>query len=328
MGDEDYVPPEWVAEHRSEMRAARWRTRMGGLARQRAALRGTQGGHHDQDDAGAEVHGSAPAAGPRRGDGCSGDVGAPGTGPGAPAPDLGGPPVPAPDPPGTVRPRGGASGTPVWYGAFDRAAYSDDVVDLGDDLADNARDGVWCRVSSLVMDHPELVNRWRFGGRSFLAPLHRAASQGAGSAVVRWLIDHGAWTTLPDVFGSTPADLARLCGDEVVAEAIDQRTPTLPGGTSPEDAAVLTARLHQLVLARTAVIPPDVRGRLRALPVPVLLEAGGSMWYPVPGMYGGFSVRWDDGRLDVTSWSRVVGGSGQRHLVTPAGTELVESGFV
>ena len=56
------------------------------------------------------------------------------------------------------------------------------------------------------------------------------------------------------------------------------------------------------------------------------------MWFTVPGMYGGFSYWLEtDGvepRLIAESWCRVVGGSGQRHEVTPSGSQLLEEGFV
>ena len=56
------------------------------------------------------------------------------------------------------------------------------------------------------------------------------------------------------------------------------------------------------------------------------------MWTPVPGMYGGFSVSVvsmaQQVAVQAESWCRVVGGSGQRHLVTSSKTELTAEGFV
>lgn len=56
------------------------------------------------------------------------------------------------------------------------------------------------------------------------------------------------------------------------------------------------------------------------------------MWFPVPGMYGGFSYELSvvsgSPVLISESWCRVVGGSGQRHLVSPHGSLLLEEGFV
>jgi hypothetical protein len=55
-------------------------------------------------------------------------------------------------------------------------------------------------------------------------------------------------------------------------------------------------------------------------------------WFPVPGMYGGFSY-WLEGddaeaKLVSESWCRVVGGSGQRHEITSDETKLLDEGFV
>ena len=56
------------------------------------------------------------------------------------------------------------------------------------------------------------------------------------------------------------------------------------------------------------------------------------MWFPVPGMSGGFSY-WLDGegknaKLIVKSWCRVVDGSGQHHEITSKKSILVDEGFV
>ena len=55
-------------------------------------------------------------------------------------------------------------------------------------------------------------------------------------------------------------------------------------------------------------------------------------WFPVPGMYGGFAYKLisREGKpiLESSSWSRVVGGSGQRHEITIDGCILLEEGFV
>ena len=54
-------------------------------------------------------------------------------------------------------------------------------------------------------------------------------------------------------------------------------------------------------------------------------------WFAAPGMYGGFSYTLEAAgaasRLIAESWSRVVEGSGQRHLVSAAGSTPVDEGF-
>jgi hypothetical protein len=78
-----------------------------------------------------------------------------------------------------------------------------------------------------------------------------------------------------------------------------------------------------------ASYPKPLRETLRYPPVEVLHEtAGERVWFPVPEMYGGFSVRLMRGYLYVESWIRVVGGSGQAHVITHEGAVLVEEGFV
>jgi hypothetical protein len=69
---------------------------------------------------------------------------------------------------------------------------------------------------------------------------------------------------------------------------------------------------------------------LRYPPVEVLPECPDSrLWFAVPGMYGGFSIALMKGSyLYVESWIRVVGGSGQAHVITHEGVTLVDEGFV
>jgi hypothetical protein len=67
---------------------------------------------------------------------------------------------------------------------------------------------------------------------------------------------------------------------------------------------------------------------LRYPPVGILHEVPGQrLWFPVPGMYGGFEITLVKDFLEVTSWCWNVGGSGQHHLITAAGAMLVAEGF-
>ena len=88
--------------------------------------------------------------------------------------------------------------------------------------------------------------------------------------------------------------------------------------------------LHAVIRERAAAYELD----LADLPLPelepLLQKRQPEVWFPVPGMYGGFSF-WlsADGvaaTLTVESWCRVVGGSGQRHEITAAGATLVAEG--
>ena len=52
------------------------------------------------------------------------------------------------------------------------------------------------------------------------------------------------------------------------------------------------------------------------------------MWFAVPGMYGGFHYVLHGVELEVSSWIRVVEGSGEAHRIRADGYELVEAGYV
>jgi hypothetical protein len=88
---------------------------------------------------------------------------------------------------------------------------------------------------------------------------------------------------------------------------------------------------HAVIRARAAEfsVEPDVP--LPSL-APLLAQTEPKAWFPIDGMYGGFSY-WLRGRgrhakLVVESWCRVIGGSGKRHEITAEGSKLVEEGFV
>jgi hypothetical protein len=72
------------------------------------------------------------------------------------------------------------------------------------------------------------------------------------------------------------------------------------------------------------VVLPELR--------PLLTSDEPKVWFPVPGMYGGFSYWLEgegaDAKLITESWCRVVGGSGQRHEITSQGSRLIAEGFV
>jgi len=65
---------------------------------------------------------------------------------------------------------------------------------------------------------------------------------------------------------------------------------------------------------------------------PLLEIRQAPVYFAVPGMHGVFSYTVEaDGeqsRLVVESWCRLAGGSGQRHVVSAAGSTLVDEGFV
>lgn len=101
-------------------------------------------------------------------------------------------------------------------------------------------------------------------------------------------------------------------------------------GIAEDDLLAIQRHFHVVIRGRAGEL---IDQHSVALPVlaPLLSATEQKAWFPVPGMYGGFSY-WLEGngpgaKLITESWCRVVGGSGQRHEITPDGSRLVEDGF-
>jgi hypothetical protein len=220
-----------------------------------------------------------------------------------------------------------------WPGVLEPGLLKDEVVARNHRLADAAKAGRWDDVFEVLDLAWVSVNQWRVGGDSWFAPIHQAAWHGADPAVVETLISRGALRSLRARDGRTPYDvaLAREHGhlsdllrpfsyglesdriaalDRALASVIDGRLK-LPGGIAESYGKPLSECL-------------------RYPPVEVLPECPDErIWFAVPGMYGGFSIALMKGNyLYVESWIRVVGDSGQAHVVTHEGVTLVDEGFV
>ncbi|VWC47932.1 ankyrin repeat domain-containing protein [Burkholderia lata] len=196
-------------------------------------------------------------------------------------------------------------------------------------LADAARNGDWATMLDLVAKQPRLVNTTRLGGTSLYTPLHQAAYSGAPKEVVVELLQLGAWRMLRDARGARPVDIAEQRGHR---HLVDLLTPQPRRFVPDETLRDIQRHFHEMIRGRIARLRVDA---LRLPELEPLLEFGAQaerVWFAVPGMYGGFGYALHtDGAAAVlvsASWSRVVGGSGQRHEITARGCTLVEEGFV
>ncbi|MGU3782134.1 ankyrin repeat domain-containing protein [Burkholderia metallica] len=221
----------------------------------------------------------------------------------------------------------------TWDGIMGADVLDDAQVAMRHALADAARGGDWAAMLNVVAKQSALVNATRLGGKSLHTPLHQAAYGGAPQEVVAELLRLGASRMLRNAHGERPVDLAEQRGHR---HLIDLLTPQprrfVPGDTL----ANIQRHFHETILGRIAHLRVDA---LRLPELEPLLELDAQaerVWFGVPGMYGGFAytLRIDaaaDGAAAVlvsTSWSRVVGGSGQRHEITAHGSTLVDEGFV
>lgn len=216
----------------------------------------------------------------------------------------------------------------IWDGITRAEMLDADVAKLRHTLADAAKNYNWPRVFQLLTKHKEQVNSTRPDGSSLYAPLHQAAHGGASVEVAERLISLMAWRTLRNARGERPVDIAERRGHQhLVGVLAHDYKHHVPIGVLLK----IQAHFHAVIRGRIEQPLPDLRLRLPELE-PLLELDQPHMWFPVPGMYGGFSYRLEavcvEAKLVSESWCRVVGGSGQRHEITSAGSQLVDEGFV
>lgn len=228
-----------------------------------------------------------------------------------------------------------------WAGVLEPAMMSEAVVAARHRLADAAKAGDWSVVFELLdrggdgfglKDRPLNPNVWRPGSPKWFTPLHQAAWHRAPAPVVQGLLQRGALRSLRDAKGRTPRDVAVEKGApaDLVALLAPPASP-LDGRRIPildhHLGEVIDARVREFGLDRDYP-NRDPRRVLRYPPVEVLHETPGrALWFPIPGMYGGFLITLRQGYLESSSWCRVAGGSAQLHVITHEGVVLVDEEF-
>ena len=213
----------------------------------------------------------------------------------------------------------------TWDGAVWRATLSGWAGKARDDLALAASRYDWLTVFDVVRQHPHFVNSSRPDGTSWFAPLHQAAYGGASTEIANRLVAAGAWRGLRTSAGERPVDVAREHGhDHLLAILEPPRRTTI----APDLLDAVQRGFHELIGERMREF--GVTHELRLPELEVMLEMPRpELWFPVPGMYGGFHCRLephDSGpRLITDSWCRVVGGSEEHHEITERGIRSVAS---
>jgi hypothetical protein len=211
-----------------------------------------------------------------------------------------------------------------WDGIVLRSDYKPDIVEAHDKLADAAKSGDWVTVWELLRTGIAGVNSVRVGGKGMFSPLHQAAWRGEPADIVRRLLEFGAYRTLRNADGERPIDIA---GRKGAYHLIDDLRPR--PAHELEDWVIhgLEYRLHRHIRDRLTGMLPDVHLRMPQIG-PMIEETEPTMWFPVPGLYGGFSIALTGERvLTVKSWCRVVGGWAETWEITPASARAIEVGW-
>jgi hypothetical protein len=216
----------------------------------------------------------------------------------------------------------------IWDGITQSENLNEDAANTRIALADAAKSYKWSTVFELLSKYGDFVNSCRPGGKSLYAPLHQAAYAGAPADIVHRLLELGAWRTLQNARGERAVDVAERKGHHQLRETLE---PVLKHQVPIGVLLKIQSHFHEVIRGRIDRELPNHGLRLPELE-PLLELDRPQMWFPVPGMYGGFSYCLEltgaDAKLVVESWCRVVGGSGQRHEITTYGSRLVEEGFV
>jgi hypothetical protein len=216
----------------------------------------------------------------------------------------------------------------IWDGITKPETLMPEGADLRQRLADAAKSYDWVGTLELLARHPQWVNASRPGGSSLYAPLHQAAHGGAPIEVVEELLALGAWRALRNAKGERSIDVARREGHQHLVPILE---PAFKREVPPGILLKLQQHFHTVIRGRAARLVEEHALRLPELE-PLLEMVEQRIWFAVPGMYGGFGYRLErageEPLLVAESWSRVVGGSGQRHEITPSGSRLVAEGFV
>ena len=215
-----------------------------------------------------------------------------------------------------------------WPGITLSRTLNQDLVPSRHTIADAAKRYDWARLLELLSRHGGMINVSRIDGKAWYAPLHQAAHGGAPVDVVERLIRLGAWRTLRNAAGERPVDVAARRGHPHLLGILE---PVHEHRVPQETVLAIQSHFHAVIRGRADELVREHELRLPELE-PLLELDEPEMWFPVPGMYGGFKYRLDlrggETKLISESWCRVVGGSGQRHEITAAGSQLVDEGFV
>ena len=215
-----------------------------------------------------------------------------------------------------------------WDGVTKAEMLSELAVQVRNSLADAAKTYDWPRVLKLLSQHPQLINTTRLDGLSRYAPLHQVAHGGAPVEIAERMIKMLAWRTLRNSRGERPVDVALRRGNQHLLEVLD---PVFKHHVPVEVLLKIQSHFHAVI--RKRIDEPLSDHRLRLPELEVMLESERpQLWFPVPGMYGGFKFWLEttgtEAKLVSESWCRVVEGSGERHEITSEASRLVDEGFV
>ncbi|PVG00201.1 hypothetical protein CPB86DRAFT_782801 [Serendipita vermifera] len=205
--------------------------------------------------------------------------------------------------------------------------------------ADAAHQGDWDQVFKMIdefsYDSRALANATRLlpkGVRpdpskrpSGYTVLHQAAFHNASEDIAKALIALGCsrYLRTTDGLNQRATDIAESKGFNDLAVVLTPAVDKIPQ-VSDEDLAKIQQHFLKVVVEESHnYFKPETM----KLPDLILLREVDKVWMPIPGMYGGFNLRFEENHLITESFCRVVGGSGRTNHITVDGATLVEEGW-
>lgn len=213
-----------------------------------------------------------------------------------------------------------------WDGALTVQGMNGELIRQRNEIARAVAVNDWVATLPILTENQELVNAALRKGRSWSTLLHWATAIDAPKEFVLELTRLGAFRTVCDPAGKRAVDIV---ADKRRSTLIGILEPELQLCVCPEYLLCMQELFHGLV--RAAMIRYHVTVPLRLPQLSILTETRGNhIWFPVPGMAGGFSF-WLEKQensyvLISESWSRIWAGS-MRHRITPVEVILLECDF-
>ena len=215
-----------------------------------------------------------------------------------------------------------------WPGRVTSNPFSEEVRKTRKAFEQVIRAKKWEDILYALKQSRDLINEPFLDDPRWSSPLHYLTEENAPVEIIERTLSMGAWRTLKTLSGEKPIDIALRKGrQDLIALLMPIYRHTVDLGSLSK----IQKHFHEVIIGRINVLPNWMSLRLPDLEVLLEIEEP-SMWFPVPGMYGGFNyelvLKLKAPKLVSESWVRIVDGSGQRHEITSKGSKLVEEGFV
>ena len=198
--------------------------------------------------------------------------------------------------------------------------YRDDLVRTHDQIDEFGKNGCWSELLEILNMHKSLINSSKLPVKnkgqppSLLMPLHYAAFGGAPKEIFEQLIKFGAYKCMKTAAGETAYDIAKTKGlNPDILELLEIPEKVKQNSIEIEK---MEKGLHKVIIERVEELIED---NGQSLPQLALLYEKGSFYYPVPGMFGGFSITEHEKGIRSDSLIRICEGSEQTHVIDRKG---------